>query len=209
MKLPVWGAAPNVRRVRMFVAEKGLELSLQDVGEGFGLRADYKARYPFAMFPMLELNDGTQIGEAMAICRYIETLHPAPPLMGTDAKDRAVVEMWERRAYEEGMVGCAECLRNSHPQFKGRGLAGHSEPVAQIPALVLRGRQRLARFFEMFDQQLFGLRFVAGDRISVADITALCAIDFARDFAETSIPVKCSNLIRWYEMMSARPSARA
>ncbi|MFN0314343.1 MAG: glutathione binding-like protein [Burkholderiales bacterium] len=178
-------------------------------GEGAALRADYKAKYPFAMVPMLELDDGTQIGEAMAICRYFETLHPSPPLMGTDAKDKAIVEMWERRAYDEGMIGTAEIVRNTHPAFADRGIGGYATSVPQLPSLVERGHKRVRRFFEMFDGQLASNEFVAGVRVSVADITALCSMDFAKVLGKISIPEGHRNLIRWYNMMSARPSAKA
>jgi len=209
MQLYVWGKAPNPRRVRMYLAEKGLAVPMQDAGDGPQLSASYKAKYPFAMVPMLELDDGTQIGEAMAICRYFETLHPTPALMGTDAREKAVIEMWERRAYDEGLVGAAEVFRNTHPAFKDRSVPGHADPVPQVQALQARGRQRLRRFFEMLDGQVSNNEFIAGDRISVADITALCAIDFAKIRAETSIPEDHGNLRRWYEVVSSRPSAAA
>jgi glutathione S-transferase len=209
MRLYVWGRAPNPRRVRMYLAEKGLSVTMEDAGDGPQLSATYKARYPFAMVPMLELDDGTKIGEAMAICRYFETLHPAPPLMGRDAKEKAVVEMWERRAYDEGFIGAAEVFRNTHAAFKDRSIPGYANPVPQVPALEMRGRQRLCRFFEVFDRQLADNEFVAGHHISVADITALCAIDFAKSRAETGIPEGHDNVRRWHEAVSARPSAAA
>jgi glutathione S-transferase len=209
MQLYVWGKAPNPRRVRMYLAEKGLAVPMQDAGDGAQLSASYKAKYPFAMVPMLELDDGTQIGEAMAICRYFETLHPTPALMGTDAKEKALIEMWERRAYDEGLIGAAEVFRNTHPAFKDRSIPGHADPVPQVQALQSRGRQRLALFFEVLDRQLNDNEFVAGNHISVADITALCAVDFAKIRAETSVPEDYKNLRRWYEAVSVRPSAAA
>ena len=208
MLLHVWGASPNARRVRMYLSEKNLSVPTEDAGEGFQLSAQYKAKYPVALVPMLELDDGAQIGEAMAICRYFEALHPNPPLMGIDAKDVAVIEMWERRAYEDGLIGGAEVFRNNHPQFVDRGLPGYADPVPQVQALVMRGRQRLRRFFQMLDHQLANNRFVAGDRISVADVTALCSIDFAK-VLDVGVPEEYRDLNRWYKMMSARPSARA
>lgn len=209
MRLYVWGSAPNPRRVRMFLAEKGISVPMEDVGDGAFLSAEYRGHYPFRMVPMLELDDGTQIGEAMAICCYFEALHPDPPLMGRDAKDRALIEMWERRAYDEGFMGAAEIFRNSNPAFKGRGLPGYAEPVAQISELAGRGQQRLDRFFKMFNDQLTTRPFIVGEHISVADITALCSIDFAKRLAEVSIPVACGHLSRWYDMLSSRPSAQA
>lgn len=208
MKLYHWKVAPNPRRVRMFLAEKGVEVPMEDVGGEVALQTDYCEHYPFALVPMLELDDGTKIGEAMAICRYFEELHPDPPLMGTDAKDKAVVEMWERRANEGGLLGGIEVFRNSHPAFKDRGLPGSAEPVPQIADLIERGRGRLRRFYPQLERQLATNEFVAGRRYTVADITTLCAIDFAK-WTDNGIPPACVNLSRWYEMVSTRPSASA
>ena len=208
MRLYVWGAAPNPRRVKMYLAEKGLSIPTEDVGDGAQLSTQYKGKYPYALVPMLELDDGTQIGEAMAICTYFESLHPEPPLMGADAKEKAVVAMWERRAYEDGILGAAEVFRNSHKAFADRSLAGYADEVPQIEALITRGNQRLRHFFDAFDRQLAGNEFVAGDRISVADITALCSVDFAKKLAKVSVPDEYKHLHRWYDMVSARPSAK-
>lgn len=208
MKLYVWGYAPNPRRVKMYLAEKGLAIATEDVGDGFQLSAGYKAEYPFALVPMLELDDGTRIGEAMAICRYFEALHPDPSLMGTEAKDKAMIEMWERRAYDEGFHGAAEVFRNTHRAFVDRSLPGYASAIPQVEALVARGHQRLAHFFNMFDRQLAANEFVTGKRISVADITALCAVDFAKNLAKVPIPEERQHLRRWYDTMSARPSAK-
>jgi glutathione S-transferase len=208
MLLHVWTPSPNARRVRMYLAEKNLSVPAGDAGEGAQLSDKYKAKYPFAMVPMLELDDGTKIGEAMAICRYFEALHVDPPLMGTTPKEAAVIEMWERRAYDEGMIGVAEVFRNTNPLFADRGLPGYADPVPQVNALANRGRQRVQRFFQMFDSQLAESEFVVGSRISVADITALCAIDFAK-YVQVTIPSGYSHLHTWYEKMSARSSAKA
>lgn len=210
MKLHVWHKAPNPRRVLIFLAEKGLTIPQQDVGGEAGrLRADYLARYPQATVPMLELDDGTQLGEAMAICRYLEELHPEPRLLGRDARERALVDMWERRAYEEGLVAAAEIFRNRHPLFADRGVPGAGDGIAQIPALAERGKARLALFFAKFDSQLAKHRFVAGDAFTVADATTLAAVDFAAGVAKQSIPEWCANLRRWHAEVSARPSAKA
>ena len=140
MKLYSWGAAPNPRRVLIYLAEKGIELEVVEAGEGAHLTDDYLARYDGRIVPMLELDDGTQIGEAMAICRYLEDGYPAPPLFGVNRRDRALVDMWERRAELEAFAGLAEVFRNSTPAFAGRGLPGFEEPIEQIPALIERGR---------------------------------------------------------------------
>ena len=160
------------------------------------------------MVPMLELDDGTCIGEAMAIARYFEELHPNPPLMGTDAKDKAIVEMWEKRANEEGMLAASELFRNTHPAFAERGLPGSAQPIPRIPQLVDRARARLARFYMKFDEQLATNEFVAGKRYTIADATTLCGVDFAK-WTDSDIPSECKHLRRWYEAVSARPSAKA
>ena len=209
MKLYIWGKAPNPRRVLIYLEEKGIDVPLEDVGGGKGrLKPEYLARYPQATVPMLELDDGTQIGEAMAICRYFEELHPDPPLMGTDARDKAIVEMWERRAYEEGLLAVAEIFRNRHPLFADRGVPGAAGSIAQIPALIDRGKQRVQLFFRKFDAQLRDRPFVAGERFTVADATTLAVVDFAA-LGEDTIPADCGNLARWHAEVSKRPSAKA
>lgn len=206
MKLYSWGQAPNPRRVLIYLAEKGIEVEVVEAGEGARLSEDYLARYEGRAVPMLELDDGTQIGESMAICRYFEAEYPEPPLFGIDRRDRAIVEMWERRAETEAFPGASEVFRNSHPAFAGRGLPGFVEPVAQIPALVDRGRQRLERFFRRIDARLAGNPFIAGPRFTVADITALCATDFACKVVKLAVPEECANVRRWHEEVSDRPS---
>jgi glutathione S-transferase len=209
MKLYDWKPAPNPRRVRMYLAEKGIDVPTEEVGEGMALKRDYVARFdPYATVPRLELDDGTCISEAMAICRYFETLHPEPPLMGRDAKEKAVVEMWERRAYEGGMYGLSETLRNRHPAFRDRALPGVAETTPQIEALVERGRGRLRRFYATFDAELARNRFVTGPALTVADITAFCIVDFMKR-TEDAAPKELANLQRWFAEVGQRPSAKA
>lgn len=209
MKIYDWHIAPNPRRLHIYLAEKGITVDLEDVGgDNFKLKESYVAKYPHAMVPMLELDDGTLIGEAIAIARYFEELHPYPPMMGKDAKDKAVVDMWEKRANEEGMLAASELFRNTHPAFAERGLPGSAQPVPRIPALVDRAKARLERFFSKFDMQLADNEFVAGERYTIADATTLCGIDFAK-WTEVEIPPGCRHLRRWYDDVSARPSAKA
>jgi glutathione S-transferase len=211
MKLYNWQPAPNCRRVRMFILEKGMDLpEIEEVGDQvqFRLSDNYVKIWPHALVPMLETNDGFRIGEAMAICRFIEDERPEPNLMGRNGLEKACSEMWERRAHDEGIVGAGEAFRNAHPAFIDRGLPGSLEPVRQIPALVERGRGRVRRFYRKFDEQLKDNRFVAGNRFTVADITALCSVDFAK-FVGIPVPPDCPSLGRWYEEISARPAAKA
>ena len=120
--------------------------------------------YPHYMVPMLELEDGTQIGEALAIWTYLEALHPQPALMGRTALEKATISSWERRAYDEGLIGHAEIFRNSHPNFVDRGLPGYHAKVPQIPALIERGKMRVAHFYQKFNNQLADNKFVVGER---------------------------------------------
>ena len=206
MKLYSWGAAPNPRRVLIYLAEKGIDIPVVEAGEGAHLTDDYLARYEGRMVPMLELDDGTQIGEAMVICRFLEEAYPAPPLFGMNRLDRAMVDMWERRAETESFAGVAEVFRNSAPAFADRGLPGFEEPIEQIPALIERGKKRLARFYRRIDRQLADNRFIAGPRFSIADITTLCMVDFATGGAKVGLPEDHTNALRWHAEVSARPS---
>jgi glutathione S-transferase len=209
MKLYNWQPVPNCRRVRMFILEKGLELpTIEEVGDKVRLSESYIKMWPHALVPMLETDDGLRIGEAMAICRFLEDEYPVPNLMGINGREKACIEMWERRAYDEGLTGAAEVFRNSHPALVDRGLQGSLEPVPQIPALIERGRGRVGRFYRKFDDQLKENRFVAGDRFTVADITTLCSIDFA-EAVGMKVPDDCLSVTRWHQEVSARPAARA
>lgn len=208
MKIYDWHIAPNPRRLHIFVAEKGLDIPLVEVGtDALTLSDAYRAKYPHAMVPMLELDDGTCVGEAIAIARYLEELYPEPPLFGTTPIERATIDMWEKRANEEGMLAASELFRNTAPTFADRGLPGSAQPIPQIPELTVRAKERMARFYKKFNGQLANNRFVAGERYSVADITTLCAIDFGK-WTDLDIPPECTHLRRWYDEVSARPSAK-
>jgi glutathione S-transferase len=192
----------------MFILEKGIEIPKEEcITPEIILKKPFLSMYKHAMVPMLELDDGTQLGEALAIWTYLETLYPEPPLMGTTALEKAQISAWERRAYDEGMIGHAEIFRNSHPNFVDRGLPGHTEPVPQIPELVERGKMRVARFHRKFNEQLSKNKFVAGDRFTVADITTITVVDFGHAL-EMEIPKNCPNVRRWYDEMQLRDSVR-
>jgi glutathione S-transferase len=199
MKIYEWNWAPNCRRLRIFLQEKGLDLPMVEcISPDLSLRGSYRSEYRYAMVPMLELDDGTQIGEVLSIWHYLETLYPDPPLLGTTALEKAMISAWERRAYDEGLIGYAEISRNSHPNFVDRGLPGHRTPVPQIPALIERGKLRVAHFHRMFDEQLSRNKFVAGDKFSAADITAIAVVDFGRALG-MEMPSEFSNMRRWYD----------
>lgn len=195
----------------MFVAEKGIDIEIVEASDPdtpSKLSAEYCEKYPHRRVPLLELDDGDWIAEAAAICRYLETEYPDTPLMGRTPKEAAHVEMWDRVAEWEGMMAVAEYFRNTHKAFVGRGLPGYAEDIPQIAELAERGEFRLGLFFEKLDRHLEGREFIVGDAISMADITALCAIDFGIS-RRLPIPETCANVQRWHAAMSARPSASA
>ncbi len=209
MKLYDHKLAPNTRRVRIFLAEKGIEVPTQlvDLKEREQHGDAFLGMNPFATVPVLELDDGSYLCESVAICRYFEALHPEPPLMGTDAEDIAKVEMWQRRVEMNGMMAAGEAFRNTSPAFEGRGMAG-TLPLPQIPELAERGRTRLTRFYEMLDEDLADREFIAGDRFTIADITGLVTVDFG-GWSKLMPDAGLKNVHTWYERVSSRPSAKA
>lgn len=211
MKLYDTKLAPNPRRVRMFMAEKGVSCDTEqvDIVKGENLDESYLAVNPRGLLPALVLDDGTVLDESVAICRYLEETHPEPPLMGTGALGKAQVEARQRHMEFDGLLGAAEAFRNGFPLFSSRGLAGTTGPVDAIPALVERGTATVLRFYRSLDEDLANSTFVAGDDFTIADITALCTVDFAVAAARVPMPDDCENLKRWHAEVSARPSAAA
>jgi glutathione S-transferase len=198
--------APSPRRVRVFLAEKGIEIDTVEVdlasGEQFG--DAFRRVNPDCVVPVLELDDGSCISEVSAICQYLEELHPEPVLLGRNAEERARVTMWNSKVEHQGLTAVMEALRNFAKGFKGRavsGPAGHE----QIPALAERGRQRASEFL---DGQLAESHYLAGEHFSLADITALVFVDFAK-WVKIGIPENCGNVRRWYDEVAARPGAAA
>ncbi len=211
MKLYDSKLAPNPRRVRMFMAEKGIECETAqvDIIQGENLSDDFLAINPRGVLPTLVLDDGTVLDESVAICRYLEEIQPQPALMGTDPVSKAHIEARQRHMEFDGLMGAAEAFRNSFPGFANRGLPGNAGAVDAVPELVERGKNTVQRFYERLDQALAQSEFVAGDAFTIADITALCTIDFAAGAARLPIPDDCENLKRWHAAVSARPSAAA
>ena len=195
-------AAPNPRRVRIFLAEKGIEVPtvLVDIGSAENRRSPYIDKNPMAGVPMLELDDGTCLAESVAICRYFEALQPDPPLMGTDAQDQAVVEMWNRRMEQNLAVPIMDSFRHVHEFFKGR--------IEQVPEFGQVRKKEALDIMSWLDGVLADREFIAGDNYSIADITALIGIDFGR-VSKIGIGEDQANLKRWYDTVSSRPSASA
>ena len=211
MKLYDSTLAPNPRRVRMFMAEKGVDYeNIQvDIIKGDNLNESFLSINPRGLLPTLVLEDGTVIEETVAICRYIEDMHPEPALLGTDAISKANIEARQRHMEFDGLLAAADAFRNSFPGFSSRGLAGNAGSVDAIPALAERGKNAMLRFYESLNAALDDSAFVAGETFSIADITALCTIDFAAGAARVPIPDQCSNVQRWHADVSSRPSAEA
>ena len=201
--------APNPRRARIFIAEKGLEIPTTqiDIPAGENLMPAYLARNPWGTLPALELDDGTVIAEAPCIFRYLESLHPEPNLLGRDPVETAQIGAWERFCELNGIAAIGEYFRNQAEVFAERALPGFSG-VKTSPVLVERGRQRTAWFHAQLEQRLTASPFVAGERFSAADITALCAIDFGNAVG-LALPDDATAIRRWHALVSARPSARA
>jgi glutathione S-transferase len=210
MKLYQSDSSPNSRRVRIFLAEKGISMPLVpvDLAAREQFSDAYAAVNPRRVVPTLVLEDGTAIGEVPAILRYIEEIHPEPRLLGVTAKSKAQVAMWERRAELEGFASVMEAVRNAAPRLQNRAIAGPHD-YAQIPALVDRSQKRVANFYADFDTRLAEVAYVAGDAFSVADITALVTVDFAAKAAGLPIQQQHAALRRWYDLVSARASMAA
>ncbi|NNL84034.1 MAG: glutathione S-transferase family protein [Myxococcales bacterium] len=206
MKLYDCLIAPNPRRVRIFLDEKGIEIEKQEINIliGENLKPDFLAVNTRGIVPVLELDDGTRIDEAAAIWRYFEETQPDPPLMGRNAREKAIVDSWERRADQDGMLSARDFIRNQVPVFVGRGHPGRSID-SQIPDLVERGKNGMRAFHDLLEGQLETSEFVACDHFTVADITALCAVDLGV-LGEFPGLDGYPAIRRWHTAVSARPS---
>lgn len=203
MRLYDGGRAPNPRRVRIFLAEKGISVPIVPVDLGaMEHKSDrYTAVNPLQRVPALELDDGTILTESIAICRYFEALQPEPALFGRQPEEIAKIEMWQRRIELHLLTGIQHVFRHLHP-----GMKDHEVP--QVAAWGEANKPRVLEFLAILDQELSVRRFAAGDRYSVADITGLIAIDFMRA-AKLSVPPEFTHIGRWHAELSARPSATA
>jgi glutathione S-transferase len=203
MKLYDAGRAPNPRRVRIFLAEKGITVPLVPVDMGaMGHRSEeVTARNPLQRLPVLELDDGTVLTESVAICRYFEELHPDPALFGRGALGKAVVEMWQRRIELNLFYAVSQAFRHTHPAMK-------EWEVPQVSEWGEANRPRAVAFMHILNDHLATNEFAAGDAFSIADITGLIALDFMKP-ARITIPEDCGAVLRWHQALRARPSASA
>ena len=199
--------APSPRRARMFIAEKGLEIETREISiaKGEQLSADFLKVNPRATVPVLITDEGATLTENTAIATYLEARFPEPPLMGQTPDEKAQVAMWNAIAEGQGGMPVAEVLRNSHPAMKGRALPGRLN-LDQIPELAARGQKRVDAFFTLLEERLSESPWLAGERFSLADITAYVFIDFAR-VIKARIPEGNSATKAWYDSIRDRPSA--
>ncbi len=203
MKILETRQAPNPRRVRIFLAEKGLAVPYEefDLMKGELKTHEFSRLNPFQRVPVLMLDDGTAISETMAICRYFEETNPTPALLGKGAVGAATVEMWNRRMELGLFFHVAQAFRHLHPAM------AHLE-VPQVKEWGQANQTKALDVLATLDQQLASHRYVAGQDYSVADITALVAVDFMKP-ARIQRPADLTNLDRWYGEVSSRASAKA
>lgn len=201
--------APSPRRVRIFIAEKNIECETVqiDLGNGEQFGDWFKALNPDCVVPALELDDGSCLSEVLAICDYLEAQYPEPALFGSSGRERAQILMWNVKVEQQGLASVADAFRNSAKGLANRATTG-PVPYAQIPELAERGRHRVEQFFRRLDLQLANNEFVAGDRYSIADISALVTVDFSARL-KLSLPDDAAHARRWYQAVSSRPSAAA
>jgi glutathione S-transferase len=203
MKILQTQTAPNPRRVRIFLAEKGIEVPYEelDLMKGALKTPEFAKLNPLNRVPVLVLDDGTPIAETMAICRYFEEMQPQPALFGTGARERAIVEMWNRRMELHLLQCVAQAFRHLHPAMA-------QLEVPQVSAWGEANKPRVLEMLATMDRELAERPYIAGHAFSVADITALVGVDFMRA-ARIQRPAELKNLERWHAEVSARPSAKA
>jgi glutathione S-transferase len=194
--------APNPRRVRIFLAEKGIVIPIENISvrERAHKSPEFKQKNSLGQLPVLELDDGTHLSESVSICRYLEELHPTPALFGSNALERAQVDMWIRRVEFILMNPIAAVWVHTHPYTAALG--------KQYTEYGESNKERVANAMRWLDRELAGREFIAGKSYSMADIIALTTIDFAK-FVGMEMPEDAGNLKAWHARVSARASAAA
>lgn len=202
MKIYETKTAPNPRRVRMFLAEKGISMNYVqvDIQKGENLSAEMRAKNPLGKVPILELDDGTCIAETDAICTYFEAIQPEPPLMGSSPVEKATIAMWQRQVEMALMLQVGMCFQHTTGYFKDR--------MTPFPDFGKEAGVNAAKYLNILERRLELYPYIAGEHFSIADITALCAIDFGR-VVDIRLQDKHVNLQEWYGRVSQRESAKA
>lgn len=209
MRLYDCKTAPSPRRVRVFLAEKGIDLETVqvDLGSGEQFGEAFRRINPDCVVPVLQLDNGVYISEVIAICSYLEELHPEPPMFGQSPEEHAAVLMWNAKVEQQGLMAMADAFRNSAKGLTNKALPGPDD-YPQIPELAERGRQRVRQFMLRLDERLADNEHIAGSFFSIADISAMVFLDFAA-WMKIALPDGAENLSRWYNAVSRRPSASA
>ena len=202
MKIYDTRTAPTPRRVRMFLAEKGIDVDYVqvDIQKGENLSPEMRAKNPLGKIPILELDDGTCIAETDAICTYFEALQPDPPLMGKTPVEKGIISMWQRQVELAFMMQVGMCFQHTTGYFKDR--------MVPVPEYGEQAGINAAKYLSILERRLANNEYIAGDHFSIADITAVCAIDFAR-VVKIRIREDHTHLQRWYNAISQRASAQA
>tara|TARA_Y100000994_G_scaffold100967_1_gene83181 strand:- start:97 stop:708 length:612 start_codon:yes stop_codon:yes gene_type:complete len=203
LKLYDLPASPNARRVRVFIAEKQLQINVVPINmmTGENKTEEYLSKNPLGRMPLLELDDGTCIAESIAICRYLENEHPDPPLFGTSSLEQATIEMWQRRMEFQFLNPMINIFRNTHEMWKDR--------MIQIPQIAEIESKDVKEKMVWLNRELEGREYIAGETYSVADITAQCAFVMGKAAVGIRIPEDLSNLDAWWSRVTSRPTARA
>ena len=207
MKLYNFAPAVNAQRVQMFLDEKKIKITqvALNVRDGDQFGEPYQSMNPFNCIPFLELDDGTIISETVSICRYLEELYPDPSLFGENKKERALIDMWNRRLELDGFLPLLHSIRNKALRFEGKVIPGTRNNLKQLPQIVERGQAMFNVLLGRIDSHLNMVEFIAGDKFSIADITGHFMMDMSK-FLEIEIEEIFPNVFRWQCLLDGRPS---
>ena len=210
MKLYDFGPAANSKRVRVFLAEKGIEVPTVElnVRDDDQFKEPFTSMNPFHCVPFLELADGTVIAESISICRYLEELHPEPSLFGRTAEERGIIDMWNRRVELDGFMPALHAVRNKVPLFAGRVVPGTRTELAQLPMMVERGTEMADIFLARLEPHMAENAFIAGADVSIADITCWFVINMVKMLG-VDVEGRYPNIHRWHTEFTARPGTDA
>ena len=207
MKLYDFELAPNAQRVRVFLAEKGLEVPTEqlNVRDDDQFVEPFTSMNPFHCVPFLELDNGTVIAESMSICRYLEELHPEPPLFGRTAEERAVIDMWLRRFELDAFIPMLHAVRNHVPMFAGRVVPGTRTDLPQLPVMVTRGKEMMEVFLARVEPHMAQNEFIAGPDFTIADITGYFTVRMTNAL-EMDLTRSYPAVTAWFAKVSQRPA---